>query len=83
MSSLADALAREANRRGKELCHTGAWIESLDKQDREAVEAAIAACLRGEMKNSAIWRACREFGLQVQQGSLRRHIKGECGCEPR
>lgn len=83
MSSLADALAREAARRGRGQCHTGAWIKGLGKKDREAVVAAMDACRRGEMKNSAIWRACREFGLTVQQGSLRRHIKGECGCEPR
>lgn len=84
MSSLADALVREAaRRRGREQCHTGAWIKSLGKKDREAFDDAIAACRRGEVQNSAIWRACREFGLTVQQGSLRRHINGECGCEPR
>lgn len=71
-----DQVEKESSNKGPG-CSVGAYLNSLAKTARDAVEAAFA---RPELTTSAIARAMRDRGADLSSFTVRRHRRGDCSC---
>jgi L-ribulose-5-phosphate 3-epimerase UlaE len=59
-------------------CKVRRILESLDKDDRKLLEAAIAD--RTKWTSYALSRALAERGIDIKADTLSVHRRGECSC---
>lgn len=55
-------------------CKAGAWLDTLDDDDRDAFNTWPGAMER-------IWRLCVKAGFTGGKTSVKEHIKGNCCCD--
>lgn len=73
--SLADALGAVSRPHVGVRCMTCMTIETMNEEDRQVFEAAIAS---GNYSIPMIVDAMRSAGYKSSRGSLARHKRGEC-----
>ncbi len=77
MASLREALAAQKPARSL-LCHLCEAMESMAKDDRDAIQDALDD---PRMRGTMIARALEATGYNVTVGSVRRHRRSECAAK--
>ena len=72
----ADAF-RTASRPRRAVCGVTKVLGSLSDADRKVLEAALAD---PDVTHAAIERVLAAEGIELPQGTVRRHRNGECAC---
>lgn len=68
--------------RSQQKCKVGAWIDTLEENDKPAVENHITDLRMGTSTVTANWlfRVCKLMGLDTSLQPFYFHIQGECKC---
>lgn len=74
---LLDEIKSHVNGQGGPLCTVKALAKTMTPDDHADLLAAFSEPL---VPTSAIWRALDQRGINVSQGALQRHRRGECRC---
>ena len=76
MGRLSEAIEAETNGRRGSVCTVEAIRQKLEPEDLTDFEAAMVS----DIPAAAIARALGTVGIDVKQGALQRHRRGECTC---
>lgn len=74
---LLDQIRANVNGPGGPVCTVKMLSETFTPDDYADLLAAFSEPL---VPTAAIWRALDQRGINVSQGSLQRHRRGECRC---
>jgi hypothetical protein len=66
-------------------CLAAKVIKSMPKDDKESVENAIVLLRNSKAVFSRAWllRKITDEGYVLKEGTFRKHVVGECSCEPK
>lgn len=79
MGTFSELLAADSSGRTGPVCLVSQFAGTLDDEDREALQAALA-----DPGTSAarVYRVLRQMGYPGAEGSVSRHKYGRCTCDP-
>jgi len=79
MSGLFKDIIQENDKRPYEVCGLIRFLDTLDTEDRNDLEKAIAD---PSITATAIERALKKNGYKMLGSMIRRHRRKECACGP-